>query len=408
MESFRAEITPSLVRKGLGRECSRLMRAGRWMAVAFIALATLAPWRAEATDRVALVMVGEDYEKFQKSVIGVKRAAAIAEALQAKGFSVLFSANAPNARARAILLDFSQKANGADLALAFLVGHVAAAGDESYFLPVSAELHVATDLFSRAISVSSVARIAGKAKAGAVIVLMTTPNFEIEVPDVDPRPRYAAENPKSVATIFSASAKLPVSRIDAATKQATDAVIDLLQQPTPPLAVLVRAASADVGASFGAIPDANLAKPTPTSAAATDGPAGASLLQQARSEAEKAKAELQRAQSEASRAQAEAEKVKAEAQAQFAKEKDEGGHTIENAARGAATPSIDESQLGKRQRERIQERLKQMSLYTGPIDSIMGPLTREAIMGYQRSTGDAVTGYLTPEQFQVLLPGGKE
>ena len=48
-----------------------------------------------------------------------------------------------------------------------------------------------------------------------------------------------------------------------------------------------------------------------------------------------------------------------------------------------------------------------MSLYTGPIDSIMGPLTREAIMGYQRSKGAKVTGYLTPEQFDALLPGGK-
>jgi peptidoglycan hydrolase-like protein with peptidoglycan-binding domain len=47
-----------------------------------------------------------------------------------------------------------------------------------------------------------------------------------------------------------------------------------------------------------------------------------------------------------------------------------------------------------------------MSLYTGPIDSIMGPLTREAIMGYQRSKGAKVTGYLTPEQFQALLPNG--
>ena len=67
---------------------------------------------------------------------------------------------------------------------------------------------------------------------------------------------------------------------------------------------------------------------------------------------------------------------------------------------------IDEKQLGQRQRQRIQERLRDMSLYTGPIDSIMGPLTREAIMGYQHSRGAEVTGYLTPEQFQALVPNG--
>jgi peptidoglycan hydrolase-like protein with peptidoglycan-binding domain len=59
------------------------------------------------------------------------------------------------------------------------------------------------------------------------------------------------------------------------------------------------------------------------------------------------------------------------------------------------------------QRQHIQERLREMSLYTGPIDAIMGPLTREAIMGYQRSKGARVTGYLTPEQFDALLPEGK-
>ena len=48
-----------------------------------------------------------------------------------------------------------------------------------------------------------------------------------------------------------------------------------------------------------------------------------------------------------------------------------------------------------------------MSLYTGPINSIMGPLTREAIMGYQRSRGAKVTGYLTPDQFEALQPDGK-
>ena len=36
-----------------------------------------------------------------------------------------------------------------------------------------------------------------------------------------------------------------------------------------------------------------------------------------------------------------------------------------------------------------------MGFYTGPIDAIMGPLTREAIMGFQKSRGAKVTGYLT-------------
>ena len=69
------------------------------------------PSRADAAGRVALVLVGEDYQKLQKSGIGAKRANDIAAALQAKGFEVLSGVNPVNSRARALLLDFSQKAN---------------------------------------------------------------------------------------------------------------------------------------------------------------------------------------------------------------------------------------------------------------------------------------------------------
>jgi hypothetical protein len=413
-------------------------------AAAFIALVVaVAPTWVEAAGRVALVMVGEDYQKLQKSNVSAKQASDIAEALQAKGFEVLLGANPTNARARALLLDFSRKANDADLAIAVVMGHVAAASGQSYFLPVNTELGVSTDLFSRGISISSVAQIVGKAKAGAVVVLMTSPNFENAVPGLDMRPQYTTANPTSVVTVFSSSPKVSVSRIDVVSAQAADAAAKLLQQPAPSLADLVKSASADVGAVFGAPAEVSLAKPVvaPASAAASGAqPAQAKLgadagayaqdkqkgraeferrsrddesqaeaarlqLQQAKTELEKAKAETQRAQAEASRAEAEAEKAKAEAQAELARAQMATANASGQAPTVSSTP-IDEKLLGKRQRERIQERLKDMSLYTGPIDSIMGPLTREAIMGYQRSKGAKVTGYLTPEQFQALLPDG--
>ncbi len=475
MDSFQLGITQSLWREWLTRARmagARRRRTRLWIVAA--ALAALAPFaatfaaprRAEAAGRVALVIVGEDYQKLQKSSVGAKRANDIAEALQAKGFDVLFGANPINSQARAVLLNFSQKANGADLAIVFLMGHATAAGGQSYFLPVNTELGVSTDLFSRGVSISSVAQIASRAKAGAVIVLMTTPNFETAVPGLDPRPEYAAENPKSVVTVFSSSAKLPVSRIDAVSEQAADAVVKLLQQPAPSLADLVKAASADVGAVFGTPADVNLAKPNPLpeNVAAAGAPApvataaqppaqptadlAANLqneqmalakaerrakeedaqaeaarlqLQQAKTELEKAKMETQRARAEAARAEADAEKAKAEAQAQLARAQVEAAQAQVAQAQVArvhaeaekapaqtavAAAPIDEKLIGKRQRQRIQERLRDMSLYTGPIDSVMGPLTREAIMGYQRSKGAAVTGYLTPGQFQALLPDG--
>ncbi|WP_374546520.1 peptidoglycan-binding protein [Rhodoblastus sp.] len=406
-------------------------------------VAVLAPWRAEAGGRVALVMVGEDYQKFQKSNVSAKQASDIAEALQAKGFDVLLSANPTNARARANLLDFSRKTSDADLAVAFVMGHLVAAGGQSYFLPVNTELGVSTDLFSRGISISSVAQIVGKAKAGAVIVLMTAPNFETAIAGLDARPQYATANPTSVVTVFSSSSKVSVSRIDMVSAQAADAVAKALQRPAPSLADLVKAASADVGAVFGVPAEVSLAKPSPAPESVASsgadslqtkletGAGGAAQnkqkgraeserrapddeaqadaarlqLQQAKVELEKAKTETQRAQAEASRAEAEAAKAKAEAQAELAKAQTVTANASEQGSVAASAP-IDEKLLGKRQRERIQERLRDMSLYTGPIDSIMGPLTREAIMGYQRSRGAKVTGYLTPEQFEALLPNG--
>jgi peptidoglycan hydrolase-like protein with peptidoglycan-binding domain len=43
-----------------------------------------------------------------------------------------------------------------------------------------------------------------------------------------------------------------------------------------------------------------------------------------------------------------------------------------------------------------------MGLYQGPIDAIIGVLTREAIREYQKKNGAAETGYLTPDQLQAL------
>ena len=401
MDSFRLRIEHVLRRRWLVRVRAAGVR-GRpsrgIVAAALVALAPfVAPLPAGAAGRVALVVVGEDYQKLQKSIIGVKRADDIAEALQAKGFDVLVGANPTNSRARALLLDFSQKANGADLAVAFLIGHETAADGRSYFLPVNTELAVATDLFARGISISSVAQIASKAKGGAVIVLMTAPNFETAIPGLDARPEYAAENPKSVVTVFSSSAKVPVSRIDGVSERAADAVAKLLQQPAPSLAELVKAASADVGAVYGAPADVSLAKPIgPAPIAAVAPPpakpaAEADLqeeqkaraeaerrakeedaqaqaaqlqLQQAQTDLERAKIETQRAQAEALRAQADAEKAKADAQAQVAQAQAEAAkeqtaraeaEAKKSSAQTAAAP-VDDKQLGQRQRQSIQER----------------------------------------------------
>src|SRR6476469_1471342 len=102
--------------------------AGRLRLFALVCGALLAAGLAGATaahaaGRVAMVMVAEDYQKLQKSMVGAKRAGDIAEALKARGVDVTLSANPSNSSARANLRHFASKAAGDDVAIVVLLGH---------------------------------------------------------------------------------------------------------------------------------------------------------------------------------------------------------------------------------------------------------------------------------------------
>ncbi len=395
---------------------------------------------AHASGRVGLVLTAEDYQKLPKSSIGTKRGAEIAEALKARGFDVIVSPNPTNATARASLRDFAAKAEGADLALIVLIGHGIAWSGQTFFLATNTEIGRAADLLSRALSTTNMAQIAARAQTGGVFFFMTSPTFENAIEGLDARPQFTSEIPKNAVTAFSSSARIPVSRIDAAGEQAADALAKLLQQPSPSLSEAVKVASSgNLGAVFGQVQEVNLAKPAAAPApapqtVASTSPQAVPVLQKsediegrleaerrAREQAEsrardeqlraeraqaevmKAQADAKKAQADVERAQADAEKAKqeakrVEAEAQIAAAQAEG------LRHASVAPSVEDPQLGQRQRRLIQQRLRDLGLYTGPIDAIMGPLTREAIMGYQKSRNASVTGYLTPEQYDALLP----
>jgi uncharacterized membrane protein YqiK len=286
------------------------------------------------------------------------------------------------------------------------------------------------------------AQIVGRAQSGGVFFFMTSPSFETAIEGLDARPQFTSDVPKNAVIIFSSSTRIPVSRIDAAGEQAAEALTKLLQQPSPTLSEAVKVASnGGLGAVFGRVEELSLAKPAPAPASqtvASTSPQAAPIVQKtdeiegkleeerrAREQAEsrarderlraeraqaevlKAQADAKKAQADVERAQADAEKAKqeakrVEAQAQIA------AAQAEQLRHASVAAPIEDAQLGHRQRRLIQQRLRDLGLYTGPIDAIMGPLTREAIMGYQRSRNAAVTGYLTAEQFDALLPDERE
>jgi len=395
---------------------------------------------AQAAGRAALVLVAEDYQKLPKSSVGTKRGSEIGEALQAHGFDVVVSPNPSNAAARASLRDFAAKAEGADLAFVILIGHGVSWSGQTFFLTANTEVGRAADLLSRALSTTNIAQIAGRAQKGGVFFFMTSPSFENPIEGLDARPQFASDIPKNAVTVFSSSSRIPVSRIDAAGEQAAEAVAKLLQQPSPSLSEMIKVASSGgMGAVFGRVDDVSLIKPPPAPAVverpvAAIAPAAVPSVQKsdetesrleaerrareqaearARDEqlrAERAQAEVLKAQADAKKAQADVEKAQAdaerakqearrvEAQAQIA------AAQAEELRHASVAAPVDDAQLGQRQRRLIQQRLRDLGLYTGPIDAIMGPLTREAIMGYQKSRNASVTGYLTAEQFDALLP----
>jgi len=308
---------------------------------------------AHAGARVAMILASEDYQSFKRSEVGLRKAEEILELLRARGFDAALVTNPANAAARAALRDFATKVAGADIAVAFLLGHGLSSVGQTFFLPSNVSIDRSTDLLSRGLSVTNIAQIVSRAQTGGVCFLMTTPNFVKPIDGVDVKPQFDGDT-KNIAVAFSNSAKIPISRIEAAAGLAASDVVNLLQrQPNADLRQLIAACgSQQQGTIFGLAANVNLATP------------------------------------EKSRP-VEAETEKKAAPQPTPVESSTALETLERL-------------LDPRQVRRIQTRLAEMGLYQGPIDAVIGILTRNAIKEYQRKTGVAETGFLTPEQLAAL------
>jgi len=59
--------------------------------------------------------------------------------------------------------------------------------------------------------------------------------------------------------------------------------------------------------------------------------------------------------------------------------------------------------MSKADRQRVQEALRHLGYYKGPMDGVFGRLSREAIRLFQREIGAESTGHLTAEQASRLV-----
>lgn len=328
-------------------------------AVAFTLMcADAAVQPADAGARVAMILAAEDYQNFRRSEAGVRKAEELLDLLRARGFDAALVTNPANAAARAALRDFATKVTTADIALAILFGHGLSSVGQTFFLPSNASIDRSTDLLSRGLSVTNIAQIVSRAQVGGVCFLMTTPNFVKPIDGIDVKPQFDGDS-KNTAVAFSNSAKIPISRIEAAAGLAASDVVNLLQkQPNADLRQLIAACgSQQQGTIYGMAASVNLALPEKSRPIEADSD-------------RKPAASVSATQST----------------------------PVEN---HSALETL-ERLLDPRQVRRIQTRLAEMGLYQGPIDAVIGILTRNAIKEYQKKTGVADTGFLTPEQLAAL------
>jgi hypothetical protein len=138
---------------------------------------------------------------------------------------------------------------------------------------------------------------------------------------------------------------------------------------------------------------------------------------EAREAEERAKQAEARETEERAKRQAEAREAEERAKQAEAREAEERAMQVEAKANTPSPPPaqapsgpIDnvaalqalEKLLDPHKVRRIQVLLAKIGFYQGPIDAIIGPLTRDAIKRYQRLNGTQETGYLTPDELKAL------
>ncbi len=363
----------------------------------------LAPAAARAADRVALVLGATAYEHFERSPVTAAELGAIASALEAAGFETTLATDATNSSGRVALGRFSRRADGADVAIVVLAGHVATLRGVTYFLPVSAQPARPTDLLSQGLAAPSFALAMRGAKEAALLAITTTDDAATRLGGLSPQPSFAGQPPANFVAAFSASRRVPQSQMNAVALAAARNLADAARDPAASLALLADAVAAtDLGLIVGA-PSSTLFRappePEPEPEPAKPEPEPEPELELAEPEPEPVTEP--EPEPEPEKPVAEGLDGDAERPVPGDLEKPVAPPTVSDDR--LAQLRLLEGLMGRGQKREIQRRLRALGLYDGPIDAVFGPLTRNAIEAFQRERGAPVTGVLSPAELQALL-----
>ncbi len=341
----------------------------------------------------------------------------------------VLTASAPNAsQMRSILKRFAAAAIDVDVALVYYDGAVLKIGDREFVAPGGISLRRPSDLLTKAIPLSALARATAlAADGGAVLVHSTGQGVDLisGVTLVETAPNART----GTSPILFASASAAVSLADALESMVETSDDISLSDALSGLSALdgITISQLPVGQAMLRTlpaPETETTQPAddtataPTDASTADEVTGTTSLPQVGEEppvadtaADVAAAvEADTAATTDSAAEvAEAGEMADNAETDSATEMASAAESGEAEAMPAedAELSIDvlramQGALSRGQKRTLQLHLRNLGFYRGLIDGIFGPQTARAISAYQESIGANVTGVLTPVQLEAL------
>jgi len=346
--------------------------------------------------------------------------ASVTHTLESLDAQVL-TAIAPNAsQMRSILKRFAAAALDVDVALVYYDGAVLKIGNREFVAPGGITLRRRSDLLTKAVPLSALARATALAgNGGAVLVHSTGQGVDliegITLVTTAPNARTGT------SPILFASSSAATGLADGLEKMAksdgdinlSDALrglsgidgVSISQLPTG--STMLRVLPAPEMAATAAPPVVN----SDTAATETPETNGESSLPQVGNNAAEANSAADVAAAIEAKQQADsmAEPMadNATTDMALAGATDEARQAADAALAADSELSIDvlramQGSLSRGQKRTLQLHLRNMGYYRGLIDGIFGPQTARAISAYQESLGATVTGVLTPIQLEAL------